>query len=71
MNELTEWDIEQLNRIINGNKNAGYLVETKTGFMGRTYNCESMVNGKVKVFLSDGRKMLCDPGTLKINGFID
>lgn len=34
-------------------KGSGYLVETKTGLLGRTYHSEKMVNGKVRVYLLD------------------
>ena len=54
--------------------NSGYLVETKTGKRGRTYHCEGLINGKQIVHVEiDGKtlKMLCDPDTLKITGFID
>lgn len=55
-------------------KDAGYLVETKSGKVGRTYHHEGLVNGKVVVHVeTDGKilKMLCDPKTININGFID
>ena len=68
--ELTEWDVEQLDRLCNGNKNAGYIVVTKTGLIGRTYHTEDEINGKVIVHTSKG-KLLCNPKTLKLNGFID
>lgn len=71
MSELTEWDIEYLNRMAHGNKNAGRLVETKTGKTGRTYNHEEPVNGKIRVYLDDGGKMLCSPDKLKLKGYID
>jgi hypothetical protein len=51
-------------------KRAGQLVETKSGLVGRTYNHEALVNGKVKVYTSKGN-LLCDPSTLKLKGFID
>ena len=69
--ELTEWDIEQLNRMEQGNRNAGALVETKTGLLGRTYNNENLTNGKVRVHCTNGAKLLCDPKTLTLKGFID
>ena len=69
--ELTEWDVEQLNRLVQGNKNAGKLVETKKGLVGRTYNNESPINGKIRVHCTDGSKLLCDPKTLTLKGFID
>lgn len=68
--ELTEWDVEQINRFCHGNKNAGMLVETKTELIGRTYNHEDYINGKVIVHVSGG-KLLCVPETLKLTGFID
>ena len=61
-----------------GNSNAGYLVETKTGLTGRTYHKDEPVKvkgvEKVKVYTNvNGKslKMLCDPTTLKHIGFID
>ena len=68
--ELTEWDIEQAERFCHGNKNAGYIVETKTGLRGRTYHSEGLINNKVIVH-TEKRKLLCVPDTLKIIGFID
>ena len=53
-----------------GSKNAGQLVETKSGLIGRTYNNEKLVCGKIKVFTEKGN-LLCDPNTLKLKGFID
>jgi len=53
-----------------GNKKAGQIVQTKTGLTGITYNRESLVNGKIKVYTENG-KLLCDPTTLKLVGFID
>lgn len=70
--QLTEWDIELGERLAGGgNKRAGMLVETKTGETGRTYSNEEYVNGKVKVWTATGKKLLCDPKSLKIKGFID
>lgn len=69
--ELTEWDVEQLNREANGNKKAGKLVETKNGVLGRTYNNESLINGKIRVHCVDGKKLLCNPQNLTLKGFID
>ena len=53
---------------------AGYLVKTKTGKEGRTYHRDGLVNEKMIVHIEvDGKtvKMLCDPNTIEINGFID
>lgn len=70
--QLTEWDIELGERLAGGgNKRAGMLVETKTGLTGRTYSSEELVGGKVRVYTTTGAKMLCDPKTLKLKGFID
>ena len=55
-------------------KDAGYLVETKTGKKGRTYHREKKINKKTVVHIDvDGKdvKMLCDPNSLKIIGFVD
>lgn len=56
-------------------KNSGYLVETKTGLKGRTYHREKSVNKKTVVHIEkeDGKiiKMLCNPDTLKIIGYLD
>ena len=52
------------------NKNSGRLVETKKGLTGRTYNHEDLINGKIRVYTDNG-KLLCDPETLKLKGYID
>lgn len=56
-------------------KDAGYLVETKSGKKGRTYHREGLINKKMVVHIEneDGKelKMLCDPKTVKIIGFAD
>jgi hypothetical protein len=56
-------------------KNAGYLVETKSGKRGRTYHHEGLVNKKMVVHIENDEgkelKMLCDPKTVKIIGFAD
>lgn len=55
-------------------KDSGYLVETKTGKQGRTYHRDNKVNGKVVVYVEvEGKKvkMLCNPETIKIIGFVD
>lgn len=53
-------------------KDAGYLVETKTGKIGRTFHRENKINNKTIVHI-DGIDvpMLCDSKSLKIIGFID
>lgn len=56
-------------------KDAGYLVETKTGKKGRTYHRDKKLNGKVIVYVEGEAgttvKLLCDPETVKITGFVD
>jgi len=55
-------------------KDAGYLVETKSGKKGRTYHRDKLLNGKMVVYAEvDGKevKLLCDPQTIKIIGFVD
>ena len=69
--EQMEFEAQQMKVFFgSGNKNAGQLVETKTGLAGRTYSHESLINGKVRVYTDEG-KLLCDPTTLKLKGFID
>jgi hypothetical protein len=78
MNNLTEEDkIEAREAILAANagyssirKGSGYLVQTKHG-KGRTFHVESLVNGKIPVFLSDGRKLLCNPDNVEFIGFVD
>lgn len=69
--ELTEWDIEQIERLYNGNKNAGRLVVTRTGLHGRIYNHEELINGKIRVYTDCGKKMLCSLDKLKVIGYVD
>ena len=64
-------------------KNAGYLVETKTGLKGKVFHKEEQINKKIVVHLIDENnniivdgngketKMLCDPKTIKTIGFVD
>lgn len=69
--EALEFEFEQLNRFSGLNQtNQGYIVETKNGLIGRTKHSDPLVNGKQPVYVENG-KLLCDPGTLKIKGFID
>jgi len=70
MSELTEWDVEQIKRICDGDKTAGRLVLTKKGLLGRTFNHEDSVNDKTIVHVPGG-KLLCDPQTLTLKGYID
>ena len=74
MSELTNDDIWFLERMANDHGNSGYLVTTKKGFKGRTYHRDDLINGKQPVYTTiNGKetKLLCDPDTLTINGFID
>jgi len=55
-------------------RDSGYQVKTKTGKEGRTYHREGLINKKMVVYVEvDGKivKMLCDPKTVEITGFID
>jgi len=55
-------------------KKNGYLVKTKTGKEGRTFHKEGLVNKKMIVHVEhEGKtvKILCDPDTVDIIGFID
>lgn len=51
-------------------KHTGKIVRTKFGD-GYTINSEKMIQGKVVVYLEDGRKILCNPEKLKLLGFYD
>ena len=73
MSELTEDDIWFCEKMTNDG-NSGYLVTTKKGIQGRTYHKDALINGKQPVYTEIDRKpvrLLCDPETLTINGFID
>ena len=73
MSELTEDDIWFCQKMANDG-NSGYLVTTKKGHTGRTYHRDNLINGKQPVYTTiNGKetKLLCDPNTLTINGFID
>jgi hypothetical protein len=55
-------------------RNSGYLVETKTGLKGRTLHRDNLVGKKQIVYIEkEGRevKLLCDPKSLKIIGYVD
>jgi len=55
-------------------KDSGYLVKTKSGKEGRTYHRESLVNKKMVVHIEingETLKMLCDPKSIKIIGYVD
>ncbi len=69
--KLTESDIAFCKLMANNNKNAGQIVVTKTNKTGRIYNNEEPINGKIRVYLVDGSKMLCSPENLKVVGFVD
>ncbi len=73
--EMTEdqmkWEFEQTETFFgDGNRNARQIVETKTGLIGIIYSNEALINGKVRVY-TDECKLLCNPTTLKLKGFID
>lgn len=55
-------------------KDSGYLVETKKDKRGRTYHRDNLINDKTVVYVKVNDKevkMLCDPDTIKVTGFID
>lgn len=55
-------------------KDSGYLVETKSGYQGRTYHREGLVNKKMIVYVEINNKkikMLCDPKTINVIGYVD
>ena len=56
-------------------KDSGYLVKTKTGKEGRTFHREGLLNDKLIVHIETEDKkevkMLCDPQTVEIIGYVD
>jgi len=52
------------------NQYSGKIVQTKLG-EGHTKDKEKLINGKVPVYLHDGRRVLCNPEKIKILGFYD
>jgi hypothetical protein len=75
MGEMTDeemdWEFECAERLMGeGNKNAGQLITTQSGLIGRTYNKDPQVDGKIMVYTPKGN-LLCRPETLTLNGFID
>ena len=55
-------------------KDSGYLVKTKTGKEGRTFHREGLVNKKMVVHVEEeGKtvKVLCDPKSVEIIGYVD
>ena len=65
------FEFEQCTKFNGNNKNAGRLVETKNGVLGRIYNQEELINGKYRVHCIDGSKLLCSAENLTLKGFID
>lgn len=51
-------------------KRSGKIVETKNGDIGKTYNDEPYINGKIRVYIGSSN-LLCDPDSLKLKGFFD
>lgn len=54
----------------------GYIVKTKTGRQGITYHDDPLINGKKPVHVTayckaDPTKILCDPTTLTVTGYVD
>ena len=49
----------------------GFMVETASGFIGRTYHEKGMVNGKMPVYTDNNNMpMICNPKTLLFVGKI-
>ncbi|WP_148214391.1 hypothetical protein [Robiginitalea biformata] len=69
--EEMQWEFECAQRLAGSpSKRAGTLVTTKSGLIGRTYSHEKPIKGKIRVYTDKGN-LLCSPGTLTVNGFID
>lgn len=52
-------------------KNSGYVVKTKKGLYGHTLHSDSILDGKVFVYLDNGTKMMCNPDNLIVTGYRD
>jgi hypothetical protein len=57
-------------------KRPGKIVRTKSGKIGRTYSDEKLHFGKVRVYIMKeyeltGEKLMCDPESLVVVGYID
>jgi hypothetical protein len=51
---------------------SGYIVETKSGKLGKTYISERKINKKIIVHIDgEAKPLLCDPKSLKRIGFIN
>ena len=61
---------EFMQKLSNKEKGSGAIVETKLG-QGITKNEDDAINGKVPVYLDDGRKVLCSIEKIKVIGFYD
>lgn len=64
MSKLTDFEWAEIS------KGSGLMVETKTGLTGIAYHKDEPVNNKMVVHTEKG-KLLCDPATLTLKGFID
>lgn len=52
-------------------KRPGYRIETSVGKKGRTYHSDKPVDGRILVYMDSGEKIILDPKSFKIIGFID
>ena len=59
-----------MENLSNKTKGSGTIVETKLG-QGTTKNEDDAINGKVPVYLDDGRRILCSIEKIKVIGFYD
>ena len=49
---------------------AGKIVKTKLG-KGRIENYDRPINGKIIVYLDDGKKIVCKPENIQVIGYFD
>lgn len=66
----TDFHRQYMGNPVTTQKEKGYLVKTKYG-TGRTKHSDNPIQGKLPVYLTDGRKVLCKPTNIKITGFIN
>lgn len=68
--ETTQVEQSFIEETANSSREAGAIVDTKFG-PGITKNSDKLVKGKVLVYLTDGKNVMCSTGNIKIVGFYD
>ena len=63
-----EKNVSQIQKVIIEKREKGFLVKTKFG-TGVTKHSDHPIQGKLPVYLTDGRKVLVRPQNIKLKGF--